>query len=157
MQKILSKFMLNLMSKFAVFFLSLLMLGGLMGGSAMAAADIEFSRWIDGLYPEARQEGIRRTTWETAFAGVTEVDAAVLEKANYQPEFTTEIWDYLDARVNPLSLGKGEKMAKYYARTLAEVEQKFGVEQSVLLAIWSMESNYGAIFDKPERLHYVPR
>ncbi len=123
----------------------------------MAAADTEFSRWIDGLYPEAKQEGISRITWETAFTGVTEVDAGVLEKANYQPEFTTEIWDYLDARINRLSLGKGEKMGKYYARTLADVEQKFGVEQSVLLAIWSMESNYGAIFDKPERLHYVPR
>ncbi len=145
------------MSKVAVFFLSLFMLSGVMAGAATAAEDSEFSRWIEGLYPAAKQEGVSRTTWETAFAGVTEIDAAVLEKANYQPEFTTEIWDYLDARVNRLSLGKGEKMSRYYAGTLADVEKKFGVEQSVLLAIWSMESNYGAIFDKPERLHYVPR
>jgi membrane-bound lytic murein transglycosylase B len=160
-RKILLNFMLQSMSKCAVSLCSLLLLGGVMcgvmGGVASAAGNTEFTRWIEGLYPEAKQEGIRRTTWETAFAGVTEVDERVLEKANYQPEFTTEIWDYLDARVNPLSLGKGEKMGRYYARTLADVEQKFGVEQSVLLAIWSMESNYGAIFDKPERLHYVPR
>ena len=39
---------------------------------------------------------------------------------------------------------------------LNEVEKKFGVEKSVLLAIWSMESNYGAVLEKPDRLFYVP-
>jgi membrane-bound lytic murein transglycosylase B len=80
----------------------------------------------------------------------------VLEKANYQPEFTAEIWDYLDGRVNPLSIEKGLNMSRNHARTLTDVEHKFGVEQAVLLAIWAIESNYGAIFEKPDRLHYVP-
>jgi membrane-bound lytic murein transglycosylase B len=136
---------------------SLLMIWAVGSGAVADAANTDFSRWLAGLYPEAEQQGISRATWETAFSGVTGVDERVLEKARYQPEFTTEIWDYLDARVNPLSIGKGEKMAGYHARTLAEIEKRFGVEQSVLLAIWSMESNYGDIFDKPERLHYVPR
>ncbi len=48
-------------------------------------------------------------------------------------------------------------MERDYARTLAAVESRFGVEAKVLLAIWSMESDYGAVFDKPERLHYVPQ
>jgi len=129
----------------------------LTGFEAEAAAETEFVQWIAGLYPEAHQEGISRATWDVAFSGVTEPDAEVLEKARYQPEFTTEIWDYLDARVNPLSIGKGERMAQNYRRTLADVEKKFGVKKTVLLAIWSMESNYGAILERPARLHYVPR
>lgn len=48
-------------------------------------------------------------------------------------------------------------MAAKHARTLAAIEQRFGVDKTILLAIWSMESNYGAVLDKDDRLHYVPR
>ena len=129
---------------------------GVSGLPAQAGEDKKFQQWIAGLYLEAQQQGINRGIWETAFAGVTEPDPQVLARASYQPEFTTEIWDYLDARVNPLSIGRGEEMKRSYAGTLNEVEKKFGVEKSVLLAIWSMESNYGAVLEKPDRLFYVP-
>ena len=140
-----------------LFFLPLILLSCLKSFAAQGEANSEFLQWIADFYPEAAKEGISRVTWESAFSGVTEPDAKVLEKAQYQPEFTTEVWDYLDARVNPLSINKGEKKGRYFARTLADVENKFGVEQSVLLAIWSMESNYGSILENPSRLHYVPR
>lgn len=123
----------------------------------MQVEDPNFISWLDELYPQAKREGITQATWQKAFAGVTSPDARVLKKAAYQPEFTTEVWDYLDARVNPFSIGKGERKGRFFAGTLASVEEKFGVEKAVLLAIWSMESNYGAILEKPERLHYVPR
>ncbi len=125
--------------------------------ASFALAETSFEKWIADFYTTAEKEGIRRATYDAAFAGVTEPDRIVLKKAEYQPEFTTEIWDYIDARVNALSIGKGQKMARYYGQTLTGVETKFGVEQSVLLAIWSMESNFGDIFNHPERLHYVPR
>ena len=123
----------------------------------VAVAETGFEKWIADFYTTAEKEGIRRVTYDVAFAGVTDPDPVVLKKAEYQPEFTTEIWDYIDARVNALSIAKGRKMAGYHGQILAEVEAQFGVEQSVLLAIWSMESNFGAIFNRPERLHYVPR
>ena len=120
------------------------------------AGDSGFTQWIHDFYPEAEKEGIRRATLESAFAGVTVPEMLVLEKASFQPEFTTEIWDYLDSRVTPMAIDKGHKMARFYGRTLEAVEKRFGVEQAVLLAIWSMESNYGAILEKSERLFYVP-
>jgi membrane-bound lytic murein transglycosylase B len=110
-----------------------------------------------GLLSSSSHEGISRATWETAFDGIDQPDARVLEKARFQPEFTVEIWDYLDSRVTPLGVERGLQMEQYYSQTLAAVENRFGVEANVLLAIWSMESDYGAIFDKPERLHYVPQ
>jgi len=128
----------------------------LSGAAPVSAMNVGFKQWLDDFYPTAAKEGISRATWDSAFTGVTEPDPQVLEKASFQPEFTTEIWDYLDSRVNPLAIDKGRKMAKVHAATLAAVEQKFAVEQSVLLAIWSMESNYGAILEQPERLFYVP-
>jgi membrane-bound lytic murein transglycosylase B len=120
------------------------------------AGEADFRQWIHDFYPDAEKEGIRPAILEAAFAGVVAPEQQVLEKARFQPEFTTEIWDYLDSRVNPLAIDKGHKMSRFYARTLEAVENRFGVEQAVLLAIWSMESNYGAILEKPEKLFYVP-
>lgn len=124
---------------------------------SVGAVTTDFREWIENLSMEAEKAGIKKTTWDRAFSDVVEPDEKVLAKAMYQPEFTTEIWDYLDSRVTPLAVSKGEKMSRYYAGTLADVEDKFGVESWILLAIWSMESNYGAILENPERLHYVPR
>ncbi len=142
--------------KMLMVLLSLLLVNAFGDGPAARAADSGFVQWIEDFYPVAAKEGIRRTTWDAAFTGVTEPEPEILEKARYQPEFTTEIWDYLDTRVHPLAIEKGRKMAKTHAKTLAAVEQKYGVEQAVLLAIWSMESNYGAILEQPEHLYYVP-
>ena len=117
----------------------------------------DFNQWLDEFRPVAGQQGVNRATWDKAFAGITGIDDRVLKKASYQPEFTTEIWDYLDGRVNPFSIAGGQKMDRIHDRTLTAVAEKFGVKRSVLLAIWSMESNYGAVLEKPERLHYVPQ
>jgi membrane-bound lytic murein transglycosylase B len=114
-------------------------------------------QWLDTFRPVAAEQGISKATWERAFAGVVEVDDRVLEKADYQPEFTSEIWDYLDARVNPIAIARGQQMDQRHSDTLAAVTRRFGVRRSVLLAIWSMESNYGAALERPEHLHYVPR
>ncbi|MCF8126297.1 MAG: lytic murein transglycosylase [Desulfotignum sp.] len=117
----------------------------------------DFRQWLEDFYPQVANEGISRATWETAFDGIEQPDVRVLAKARFQSEFTVEIWEYLDSRVTPLSVERGLQMERYYARTFAAVESRFGVEAKVLLAIWSMESDYGAVFDKPERLHYVPQ
>ena len=124
---------------------------------ASAEARTAFEQWLDEFRPVAGQQGVDRSTWERAFAGVATIDDRVLEKASYQPEFTTEIWDYLDGRVNPVSIAGGQKMDRIHDRTLTAVAGKFGVKRSVLLAIWSMESNYGEVLQKRERLHYVPQ
>ncbi|MDE1996307.1 MAG: lytic murein transglycosylase [Rhizobiaceae bacterium] len=122
-----------------------------------ANADPGFQKWIAGFYDTAARSGISQSTYRKAFAGVTDPDPTVLEKAAYQPEFKSEIWDYLDSRVNPYTADVGRKMAVKYGSTLRSLEQHFGVDRNIILAIWSMESNYGAVLAKDEKLHYVPR
>ena len=122
-----------------------------------ANADPKFQKWIAGFYDTAAKNGITQATYRNAFAGVTDPDPTVLEKAQYQPEFKSQIWDYLDSRVNPYTVDVGRKMASKYGSTLRSLEQHFGVDRNIMLAIWSMESNYGAVLAKDEKLHYVPR
>ena len=124
---------------------------------SVSSSDQSFQQWLDSFYPVAARQGIDRATYDRAFAGVSEPDKEVLKKAAYQPEFTTEIWDYLDARINRKSVGIGRVMGVVYHKTLQEIEARFGVESSVLLAIWSIESNYGAVLLRSGRLHDVPR
>ncbi len=124
---------------------------------AIPADHQSFQEFLKSFYTEASAKGVSRETYDRAFASVTEPDPKVLEKAAYQAEFTTKIWDYLDARVNPLSVLDGRIMAGVYGKTFADVEKRFGVEASVVLAIWSMETSYGAALLRTSRLHYVPR
>ncbi|RYB98059.1 lytic murein transglycosylase [Ciceribacter ferrooxidans] len=123
-------------------------------GAAMA--DAGFKKWVNGFYATAAKNGISERTYNAAFGGVSSPDPDVLEKARYQPEFKSQIWDYLDSRVNPYTVKIGREMAAKHGSTLAALERHFGVDRNILLAIWSMESNYGAALETPERLHHVP-
>ncbi|WP_252192810.1 lytic murein transglycosylase [Rhizobium sp. CSW-27] len=122
-----------------------------------ARADNGFKTWVANFYRTAAENGITRSTYNKAFAGVKGPDEDVLRKANYQPEFKTEIWQYLDSRVNPFTVRNGREMLARHGRLLEALEHRFGVDKHVLLAIWSMESNYGAVLDQPERLHHIPQ
>lgn len=125
--------------------------------AVVAEANQDFVNWLNNFLPEAERQGITATTWNRAFADITEPDDLVLERAAYQPEFVQEIWEYLDTRVNHLSVEKGLELARQKNATLTSLEQRFGVSRVVLLAIWSMETNYGAVLERRERLHYVPQ
>ncbi|MEX3010337.1 lytic murein transglycosylase [Hoeflea sp. TYP-13] len=138
-------------------FLPLLMMPAMLFDAAPAAADAGFRKWINDFYPVAAKSGIKKSTYQKAFAGVREPDPEVLRKARFQPEFKQDTWSYIDTRVHFTTVQTGQEMAKRYSRTLAEIERRFGVERSVVLAIWSVESSYGNVFNYPDRLHYVPR
>lgn len=122
-----------------------------------ALADEGFCNWIHSFKSIAINQGISPRIYDEAFRGVTEPDAVVLEKANYQPEFRAEVWEYLDSRVQERAIANGQVMLQQYAKELASIEKSSGVDRHVLLAIWSMESNYGAVLQDKTKLHYIPR
>jgi membrane-bound lytic murein transglycosylase B len=122
-----------------------------------AHADTGFRAWIQNFRGEAISQGITASVYDDAFRGVSEPDLLVLEKANYQPEFKAEVWEYLDSRVQERAITNGQVMLQQYAKELASIEKSSGVDRHVLLAIWSMESNYGAVLQDKSKLHYIPR
>lgn len=123
---------------------------------AAQKTDKQFIQWLTEFSKQAEQQGISKTTINRALGHLTAPDPRVLKKANYQPEFTLEIWDYLDPRVNQITIKQGKKMEAKYASTLNAIEKKLGVSKHIILAIWSMETAYGAILEKKTRLHSVP-
>lgn len=110
-----------------------------------AAADAGFQRWVSQFRSVAAKSGISGNTFDRAFRGVTAPDPEVLEKARYQPEFRAEVWEYFDNRVNESAIATGRQLARQWKPWLDHIEAKFGVDRHILLAIWSIESNYGEI------------
>jgi membrane-bound lytic murein transglycosylase B len=122
-----------------------------------ARADAGFERWVAGFRATAMQSGISSATFDRAFRGVTAPDPEVLEKAAKQAEFTAPAWDYFDNRVQEQSIATGRAMARKYKPWLDRIEARFGVDRNVLLAIWSMESNYGEILKDKKVMRNVVR
>ncbi|MBS3650407.1 lytic murein transglycosylase [Pseudaminobacter sp. 19-2017] len=122
-----------------------------------AHADAGFKQWVAGFRATAAQSGISRSTYDRAFRGVDSPDLEVIEKARYQPEFTAPVWDYFDNRVNEHSVAVGRQMAQKWKPWLDRIEAKYGVDRHILLAIWSMESNYGEILKNDRVMRNVVR
>lgn len=122
-----------------------------------AEGDQGFQAWIRSFRAEALAQGVRSDTYDRAFRDVITQDTVALEKAHYQPEFRAEAWEYMDKRVQERPINTGREMLRQYSDVLQAIERSSGVSRFVLLAIWSMESGYGAALKKPDSLHYIPR
>ncbi|WPP44015.1 lytic murein transglycosylase [Pseudomonas sp. AN-1] len=110
---------------------------------AAAAPQQSFAAWRDAFRREALAAGIAPATFARAFAEVT-VDPAVIRADRSQPEFSRPIWEYLDSAVSPQRVHRGQRLLAEHASTLRAIEQRYGVERNVLVAIWGMESNFGS-------------
>ncbi|WP_312798302.1 lytic murein transglycosylase [Tianweitania sp.] len=122
-----------------------------------AHADAGFQRWVQSFKATAAKNGISGRTFDRAFRNVRDIDPEVLEKATYQPEFTAPVWDYFDNRINEHSVGVGRQMARQWKPWLDRIEKAYGVDRNILLAIWSMESNYGEILKNDKVMRNVVR
>lgn len=125
--------------------------------SSSAFADAGFKNWIRDFRGVAAQNGVRTSTYDAVFAGITAPDPEVIESANFQPEFKATVWDYLDNRITQSAIEKGQALKVEYKQWLDLIEKRYGVDRHILLAIWSMETSYGAALERDSALRSVAR
>ncbi|SUD38571.1 lytic murein transglycosylase [Ectopseudomonas mendocina] len=101
-----------------------------------------FADWRQALRSEAIAAGIDAALFDRVFAGVTP-DPAVLKADSSQPEFTRPVWEYLDGAVSSSRIGRGRVLLAQHSLVLERIEQQYGVEAPILVAIWGLESNFG--------------
>jgi membrane-bound lytic murein transglycosylase B len=118
----------------------------LTSAGASRVADDSFAAFLAVLWRDAETQGITRATFDAAFAGVTP-DAGVLVLRQRQPEYGKPLAAYLAGMISPARVAIGQRKAAQWNGTLQAVERKFGVESSILVSVWGIESSFG---DTPE-------
>lgn len=115
----------------------------LCGALATGAADPGFAHWLDGLRQDARAAGIDAATFERAFSGVRP-QPKIVALDRRQPEFVDSFWRYLDARVTAERIETGRAYLAFYRSLLDGVAARYAVPPAVIVALWGLESNFGA-------------
>ena len=111
------------------------------------AQDQSFAAFAGALWTDAQAKGITRTTFDTALKGVTP-DQRVIAATKRQPEYGKPVGDYVNAIVSNRRIADAQLKAREWSKTFDAVEKKFEVERWVLLALWGMESDFGAEKDR---------
>jgi len=109
-----------------------------------AAQQAAYASWRDGFRARAAANGVTSQLFDAAFRG-TSYNTEVTYRDGHQAEFTRTIWDYLDVAVSDARVSNGRRLARQNARTLRAIENQYAVEAQVVMSIWGMESNYGAM------------
>lgn len=106
-----------------------------------------FQGCIANLRSQAIASGVSGATYDRYTQNLTP-DYSVIDKLNYQPEFSTPIWDYLSGLVDNERVQAGQQKLNQHRAVLNRVEQAYGVPAETVVAVWGVESNYGDISGK---------
>lgn len=101
---------------------------------------------ITGVEELARARGISQATIVQSLTGLSS-DPGVLAAPQQQAEFVRPIWEYIDRAVTDARITTGQGKLVEWAPVLDAVENRFGVDRHILVAIWGVESSYGAVLD----------
>lgn len=117
---------------------------------AEATVDLKFISFINHFKTIAIAEGINQTTLKSAFDGITTPYPNIMASVKNQPEFTQDAQSYLNKRITQGRIDKGKIQKIIYKKYLDQIENKYGVDKNIILAIWANETNYGEALKNPK-------
>ncbi len=107
-------------------------------------ANLRFNRWISNFRERALRQGISARVFDAAFSGIV-YNTQVIERDRNQSEFSRALWDYLDSAVSDHRVRNGQAALRDNLAMLEQIEARYRVEKEVIVAIWGLESAYGAV------------
>ena len=109
-----------------------------------STAQNDFQQCLTNLRAQAIASGVTGLTYDRYTQNLTP-DYSVIEKLNYQPEFSTPIWDYLSGLVDEERVQLGQQKLAQHREVLNRVAATYGVPAETVVAVWGVESNFGNI------------
>lgn len=106
------------------------------------SSDPKFAAWLRGLRADAAKAGVDAGTLDSALSRVEEIPE-VLHQARNQPEFKMTFERYLEIVVSPERVTRGRALLKENRALASRFAAPAGIPDSVLIALWGIESNYG--------------
>jgi len=102
----------------------------------------DFPAWLAEFRTEALAGGISPATLDRALSQV-QILARVTELEQNQPEFRLTVAEYLDRVVPDSRVRKGREALEQHRDLLNSVYRHYGVQPSILLALWGIETDFG--------------
>jgi len=123
----------------------------LCGATSARAADTAFVQFIASLWPEAKEQGVSRATFEAETRGLDPdyklpdllLPGRPATGAPAQAEFVQVPADYVKEASIARLAAYGERLMQQYRPALDEIEKRFGVPAPIVLAIWGRETDFG--------------
>lgn len=117
-----------------------------------ARADDGFRQFLEGVRPEAEQQGVSRKTFDAATAGLEpdyklpDLEMAGRPKVDNQgqAEFSKTAADYISKPYMEKMAVQGAAFFKQHEAALKRIEKTSGVDPYILVAIWGRETAYGS-------------
>jgi lytic murein transglycosylase len=102
-----------------------------------------FDAWLSNVKSEATSMGISQRAINVALSDVT-YDPNVISHDRGQKLFKQTFEQFSSRMISSYRLKKGAQLMRQYADLFKAIENKFGVPAPVLIAIWGLETDYGA-------------
>ncbi len=102
----------------------------------------DFGAWLQGVKQEAASNGISQRAIQSALAGVT-YDPTIVARDHAQGVFRQSFEEF-SGRMVPPRLGRGRRLLAQYGALFGRIEQQYGVPGAVIVAIWGLETDFGA-------------
>lgn len=113
-------------------------------GGGAPSVDPGFLAWRDGFVAKAVAKGLPEARVRAELDGLSP-DAHVVTLDHRQPELTKPISSYLNNAVSASNIARGRAGLQAQQAALQGVVGRYGVPAEVLVAIWGMESAFGAV------------
>ncbi len=120
------------------------LLFGCVSAPAVAAAPCggDFAAWLDTFEQEAATQGVPQQAIQSALAGVT-YDPTIISRDHAQGVFR-QSFEQFSGRMVPPRLARAKRLLTQYSAIFSRIEQQFGVPGPVIVAIWGLETDFGA-------------
>jgi lytic murein transglycosylase len=102
-----------------------------------------FDAWLARFKRTAAAQGISPAVISSALGGLS-YDPTVIRLDRSQRSFKLSFEEFYARRVGSALIRRGQNLMRTHQGTLDRIEQRFGVPGPILIAIWGLETNYGA-------------
>jgi lytic murein transglycosylase len=102
-----------------------------------------FNAWLQKFRQQAAAQGIKSSTVVSALSGVT-YDPTVIHLDRSQHSFKLSFKQFYARRVSNAMIRHGRALMQRHRALFDRIEKRFGVPAPVIVAIWGLETNYGA-------------
>jgi lytic murein transglycosylase len=112
--------------------------------AAAAQCGGDFGTFLASMAREAQSAGVSRQVVDQAFAGLTPDQNVLAFDRRQKGMFHSKSFEeYARTRVIPARINRARKLMQVHAQLLSRIERQFGVPATVVVAIWTLESDNG--------------